>query len=154
MWPKSVWLWPKLPDRPGVRSAMQPIQLGCGSRDVAAEMAVTAQTLHLDGYAVRQDDKKSVFQRISRNALHAGVTALLPEAHDLTGAMYGDKAPVFYLYFDAQRGCWVISIAWNAEGPRQGCVWGSFLYCIATQSILDTLAHEFPDVIVRAQCDR
>jgi hypothetical protein len=135
------------------QQAMQPTQLGCGSRDGAAEMAVTAQALHLDGYAVRQDDKKSAFQRVSRNALHAGVASELPEAYALTCALYGAKAPVFYLYFDPQRGCWVISVAWNAEGPRQGCVWGSFLYCIATKPCLDTLAREFPDIIVRAQCD-
>jgi hypothetical protein len=136
-----------------VQRAMQPTQLGCGARDGAAEMAITAQALHLDGYAVRQDDKKSAFQCISRNTLHAGVAAELPEAYALTCALYGAKSPVFYLYFDSQRRCWVVSIAWNAEGPRQGCVWGSFLYCIATKPCLDILTREFPDVVVRAQCD-
>ena len=63
-----------------VQRATQPTQLGCGAPDGAAEMAITAQALHLDGYAVRQDDKKSAFQCISRNTLHAGVAAELPEA--------------------------------------------------------------------------
>ena len=135
------------------QSDLAPIQIGCGVKEGSAIMAATAQTLHLSGYAVKLDDKVSAFSSISRQAIHDGVNTMLPEANALVQAFYGAPSPVFYLYFDRDRRVWVIEIFWNREGPRQGCTWGTFLYCMGVQRSNATLAREFPNVYARAQCD-
>jgi len=38
----------------------------------------------------------------------------------------------------------------NSIGTRQGCSWGSFLYCLTIQPLLQQLADEFPDYKVLA----
>ena len=41
----------------------------------------------------------------------------------------------------------------NSVGSRQGCALGSYLFAIALHPILQTVAAEFPTVLVSAYCD-
>ena len=38
-------------------------------------------------------------------------------------------------------------------GSRQGCVAGSLAFCLALQPILQTIAHEYPDLLILSYCD-
>ena len=86
---------------------MLPTQLGCGSKDGAATMALQAQILYKKGFAIKQDDKVSAFQRLRRQAIHDSIDREIPEATSLIQAMYGSKSPVFYVFFDKERATWV-----------------------------------------------
>ena len=52
---------------------MQPTQLGCGTKDGAAAMALQAQILYRKGYAIKQDDQVSAFQKLLRQAIHDAI---------------------------------------------------------------------------------
>ena len=57
---------------------IQPTQLGCGTKDGAA-----VQILYGKGYAIKQDDKVSAFQKLLRQAIHDTIDRDLPEATSL-----------------------------------------------------------------------
>jgi len=41
----------------------------------------------------------------------------------------------------------------NSAGTRQGCSWGSFLYCLTSGHLLKQLSDEFPSCVILASTD-
>ena len=41
----------------------------------------------------------------------------------------------------------------SSVGSRQGCSWGSFLYCLTTHPLLKQLSDEFPGCVILAFAD-
>lgn len=62
--------------------------------------------------------------------------------------MYGSPASIIF----PEPGSDLAEVL-NSVGSRQGCTWGSFLYCLAIHPILSQLAGEFPDLLILAYCD-
>ena len=61
--------------------------------------------------------------------------------------MYGTDGLVFFNNGDE------FTTIKNNVGSRQGCGFGSFLFCLALQPVLQQLQEEFPDVLVVSYCD-
>ena len=70
-----------------------------------------------------------------------------PHLECLLRLMYGASAPIFVPTDSTPA---TIS---NEIGSRQGCSWGSFLYCLALQPVLNQLQQEFPSCFIVAYCD-
>ena len=58
-----------------------------------------------------------------------------------------------YLHRDPSSLTFTLSVIWSVEGVKQGCPWGTFLYCTTIMSALNRLATKHPLVRVVAQCD-
>ena len=70
-----------------------------------------------------------------------------PDLLPLLRLMYGEDGLVFFKSGDET------TTIRNNIGSRQGCAFGSFLYCLALQPLLLQLQEEFPDILVVSYCD-
>eukprot|EP01050_Picozoa_sp_SAG11_P021968 SAG11_NODE_4031_length_2098_cov_1.247624_2_plen_134_part_00 len=89
-------------------------------------------------------DKKDAFQRASRSEMKRQLLThfrdLIPYYHRL----YGQRSDLYYSTHMR---------LFSSEGCRQGCTWGSFLYCLFTLRQLETVIAAFPAVLVLAIAD-
>ena len=71
-----------------------------------------------------------------------------PNMAALARLMYGDASSIIFHEDGVGR-----TEVPSSVGSRQGCSWGSFLYCFTTQPLLWQLAEEFPGCRVLAFAD-
>ena len=93
-------------------------------------------------------DAKNAFNSWCRTRCWAPLRSRFPKLFTLGRFLYGGTASIIF----PEPGCDVEEIL-NSVGSRQGCPWGSFLYCLSIHASLVRLAAEFPDLLILAYCD-
>jgi hypothetical protein len=72
-----------------------------------------------------------------------------PSLYSLVLLMYGDEAGIPF----SEVGVPGATDVPNSVGSRQGCSFGSFLFCLTICKYLAKLAGAFPDLLIFAYCD-
>ena len=127
-----------------------PLQYGIGVRAGAEIMTHTIKA-HLQlnpSHLVIQTDLANAFNSWSRDKLYPIVDQHFPELSHVIRAAYGNPSQVLF----AEPNQPTHSIQ-STVGSRQGCVAGSLAFCLALQPILQTIAHEYPDLLILSYCD-
>ena len=99
-------------------------------------------------HLVIQTDLANAFNSWSRDKLYPIVDQHFPELSHVIRAAYGNPSQVLF----AEPNQPTHSIQ-STVGSRQGCVAGSLAFCLALQPILQTIAHEYPDLLILSYCD-
>jgi len=138
---------------PGVISFfLQPKALQFGiSVAGGCELMAAAIRAHLESHPSHIDiscDAKNAFNSYCRSCMWGPLRARFPSLFSLARVMYGYPASIIFPEPGAD-----IEEVLNTVGSRQGCTWGSFLYCLSIQGILEKLSKEFPDLLILAYCD-
>ena len=93
-------------------------------------------------------DALNAFNSWCRTRCWEPLRSRFPKLFSLGRLLYGGSASILF----PEPGCDVEEIS-NSVGSRQGCPWGSFLYCLSIHATLEQLADEFPDLMILAYCD-
>ena len=124
-------------------------QYGVGTKDGCTLMAASIEAFMESnpGSIDIAGDTMNAFNSFDRSELWPTLLAKFPNLVAYIVLTYGDAAPVFF-----KEGETLTTIL-NSVGSRQGCALGSYLFAIALHPILQTVAAEFPTVLVSAYCD-
>ena len=117
----------------------------------SCELMAAAITAFLDenqGWVDIAADAKNAFNSFCRSRMRDPLLQHFPSLAALGRLMYGDASSI--VFNETGVGCTEVL---NCVGTRQGCSWGSFLYCLTIQPLLEQLADEFPDFTVLAFAD-
>jgi len=128
----------------------RPLQFAVGLAG-GCELMAAAITAFLDenqGWVDIATDAKNAFISFCRSRMWGPLLQLFPSLAALGRLMYGDASSI--VFNETGVGCTEVL---NCVGTRQGCSWGSFLYCLTIQPLLEQLADEFPDFTVLAFAD-
>lgn len=123
-----------------------PHQLAVGVAS-GAELAVFGTRALLDenpNWVHISADAKNAFNSFTRQAFWPEISEHFPNLAHLVNFMYG--VPSAQIFFDPAAGAFC-SVP-SSVGSRQGCVLGSFLYCLALHPILKEVANRFGDQVV------
>ena len=116
---------------------------GCNLMAAAIESHLRQNPTHIAIGA----DSRNAFNSYDRSVMWAIARTHFPHLECLLRLMYGASAPIFVPTDSTPA---IIS---NEIGSRQGCSWGSFLYCLALEPVLNQLQQEFPSCFIVAYCD-
>jgi len=125
----------------------KPLQFGISVAG-GCELMAAAIRAHLEDHPSHIDiccDAKNAFNSYCRSKMWAPLRSKFPSLYSLARVMYGSPASIIF----PEPGADVAEV-FNTVGSRQGCTWGSFLYCLSIHHILTKLAAEFPDLLVLA----
>jgi len=112
---------------------------------------VSAVTAILDEHPDWVDlaaDAKNAFNSFCRSRMWGPLIEHFPSMAALGRLMYGEASSIIFHEDGVGR-----TEVLNSVGSRQGCSWGSFLYCLTIQPLLLQLSTEFPDCTVLAFAD-
>jgi hypothetical protein len=151
---KSSLLW-KVPTGVAMKSeeyaaaarALQPIQLGLGAKFVN-RLAHTAQDYYSQGFSLGETDAENAFNSASRQKMLEAVVRNCPSWTRLFWMGYCSHRPLVLL----RRGS-DFEVLRSSEGSRQGCKFGSFVFCLTVQPAYSEVDAAFPGVIFRAATD-
>ena len=93
-------------------------------------------------------DAKNAFNSFCRTKMWGPLLEHFPNLTALGRLMYGEASGVIFHEDGVGR-----TEVKSSVGTRQGCSWGSFLYCLTNQPLLQQLADEFLDCVVLALAD-
>ena len=93
-------------------------------------------------------DLKNAFNSWSRDVMWSTVQRHFPKLEALIRLMYQSEADIYVAGNGSER-----ATVKNGVGSRQGCAFGSFLFCLALQPVIDQLQTEFPDLLILSYCD-
>jgi len=128
----------------------RPLQFAVGLAG-GCELMAAAITAFLDenhGWVDIAADAKNAFNSFCRSRMWGPLLQHFPSLAALGRLMYGDASSIVFNEAGIGR-----TEVLNSVGTRQGCSWGSFLYCLTIQPLLQQLAEEFPDCTVLAFAD-
>ena len=128
----------------------KPLQFAVGLAG-GCELMISAITALLDIHPEWVDiaaDAKNAFNSFCRTKMWGPLLEHFPNLAALGRLMYGEASSVIFHEDGVGR-----TEVKNSVGTRQGCSWGSFLYCLTIQPLLQRLADEFPDCVVLAFAD-
>ena len=128
------------------RSLQFAVGLAGGCELMAA--AITAFLDENQGWVDIATDAKNAFISFCRSRMWGPLLQLFPSLAALGRLMYGDASSIVFNEPGVGRTYLLSSV-----GTRQGCSWGSLLYCLTTQPHLQQLADEFPDCKALAFAD-
>jgi hypothetical protein len=152
---KSSLLW-KIPTGVAMKSeeytaaacALQPIQLGLGAKFGMNRLAHTAQDYYSQGFSLGETDAENAFNSASRQKMLEAVVRNCPSWTRLFWMGYCSHRPLVLL----RRGS-DFEVLRSSEGSRQGCKFGSFVFCLTVQPAYSEVDAAFPGVIFRAATD-
>ena len=133
-----------------LREYFTPLQYGIGLKS-GAELMTHAIRSHLElnpNHVVVKCDARNAFNAFNRDRIWCTVDKHFPSLSNLIRFSYG--VPSELLYAEPQTRPTTIQ---STVGSRQGCVLGSLTYCLALHPALQTLATEFPDVLILSYVD-
>ena len=93
-------------------------------------------------------DAKNAFNSFCRSQMWGPLLENFPDLAALGRLMYGSASSIIFNESGYGR-----SEVLNSVGTRQGCSWGSFLYCLTIHPLLKQLADEFPGCVILAFAD-
>jgi len=93
-------------------------------------------------------DAKNAFNSLCRSQMWDPLLESFPDLAALGRLMYGSASSIIFNESGFGR-----SEVLNSVGNRQGCSWGSFLYCLTIHPLLKHLADEFPGCVILAIAD-
>ena len=128
----------------------KPLQFAVGLAG-GCELMISAITALLDVHPEWVDiaaDAKNAFNSFCRTKMWGPLLEHFPNLAALGRLMYGEASSVIFHEDGVGR-----TEVKSGVGTRQGCSWGSFLYCLTIQPLLQQLADEFPDCVVLAFAD-
>ena len=128
----------------------KPLQFAVGLAG-GCELMVSAVTALLDenpGWVDLAADAKNAFNSFCRSRMWGPLIEHFPGMAALARLMYGDASSIIFHEDGVGR-----TEVLNSVGSRQGCSWGSFLYCLTIHPLLLQLAEEFPECQVLAFAD-
>jgi len=128
------------------RSLQFAVGLAGGCELMAA--AITAFLDENQGWVDIAADAKNAFNSFCRSRMWGLLLHYFPSLAALGRLMYGDASSIVFNEAGVGR-----TEVLNSVETRHGCSWGSFLYCLTTQPLLQQLADEFPDCKVLAFAD-
>ena len=117
---------------------------GCELMAAAIRAHLEANPDHIDISC----DAKNAFNSWCRTRCWGPLRQRFPKLYSLARLLYGGNASIIF----PEPGRDVEEIL-NSVGSRQGCPWGSFLYCLSIHASLEKLAAEFPDLLIVAYAD-
>jgi hypothetical protein len=127
---------------------LQPIQLGLGAKFGMNRLAHTAQDYYSQGYSIGETDAENAFNSASRQRMLEAVMRECPSWTRLFWMGYCSHQPLVLLRcgndFEVLR---------SSEGSRQGCKFGSFVFCLTVQPAYCEVDAAFPGVVFRAATD-
>ena len=129
----------------------RPLQFGVGVQggcEVVAA-AITAKLALEPGSVDLSSDLKNAFNSYCRSKMWDVLRENFPSLYSLVLLMYGDEASVLF----SEVGVPGATDVPNSVGSRQGCSFGSFLFCLTIHKYLARLADAFPDLLILAYCD-
>lgn len=143
-----------------IREYLEPLQLGVGSpagcETVAHLLQITAALVldeaervdthdYVPTIGILQTDTANAFNQLDRLPIWNQVCKVTPYLRGIFQQVYGSSNAIFF-----PTGMYV---GHCTTGTRQGCVLGSFLYCLTTHPVLQSLQNSFPNTVVRAIAD-
>ena len=111
--------------------------------------AITAKLALEPGSVDLSSDLKNTFNSYYRSKMWDVLRENFPSLYSLVLLMYGDEASVLFSEVGVSGSTGVP----NSVGSRQGCSFGSFLFCLTIHKYLAKLAGAFPDLLILAYCD-
>ena len=128
----------------------KPLQFAVGLAG-GCELMVSAVSALLDEHPDWVDlaaDAQNAFNSFCRSKMWGPLLEHFPNMAALARLMYGSASSIIFHEDGVGR-----TEVLNSVGSRQGCSWGSFLYCLTIQPLLRQLAEEFPGCRVLAFAD-